>query len=286
VYTYLHLPGNKRIGRREEEEEEPYLSKICTPVPYTTAPVSRSFGHWTNLLETWESGFTFASHRPCNATDREMNGHSSVAAPIHRLPLDILRNLCCCFLLPKEITSLIVTTRTQHLKEDQIIWAYHINQRFPTPSFLCLKAPSSLQPGLRHYRQRVNATRRQLSVASGTYKLVGFTQDTGNGNKTPCSAIVSVTGYFFQGTVNIEKGTIHNNKCEGKWQKGYFGAEKGQWTMSMQEVLPTNKGFFVYQGTLDQSGTVVKGTFTWSCFPQKVRGCFTFSVVKHAIGKT
>ena len=237
-------------------------------------------------METWESGFTFASHRPCNATDREMNGPSSVAAPIHRLPLDILRNLCCCFLLPKEITSLIVTTRTQHLKEDQIIWAYHINQRFPTPSFLCLKAPSSLQPGLRHYRQRVNATRRQLSVASGTYKLVGFTQDTGNGNKTPCSAIVSVTGYFFQGTVNIEKGTIHNNKCEGKWQKGYFGAEKGQWTMSMQEVLPTNKGFFVYQGTLDQSGTVVKGTFTWSCFPQKVRGCFTFSVVKHAIGKT
>ena len=107
-----------------------------------------------------------------------------------------------------------------------------------------------------------------------------------NGNKTPCSAIVSVKGYFFQGTVNIEKGTIHNNKCEGKWQKGYFGAEKGQWTMSMQEVLPTNKGFFVYQGTLDQSGTVVKGTFTWSCFPQKVRGCFTFSLVKHAIDKT
>ena len=116
-------------------------------------------------------------------------------------------------------------------------------------------------------------------VVPGRYKLTGHTQDISNGNVTPAVATIDVTHLFFEGNVATQKGSIHNNPCCGKWRKGFFGASQGSWEMSFEEVLPTNKGYFVYRGALNREGTKIVGTFSWSVFPSSPRGSFTFNVV-------
>ena len=200
------------------------------------------------------------------------------------LPLDLLRHLCQ-FLTPKNVANLALASNPtwSSIHEDLSIWSMLYARCFPSPSLLQLKEESPpLLPSLKRYQRRLLATRRDLQLVPGAFTIVGHSCDAGSGNITPVRALIEVSGYFFQASAEISNGTIHNNACKGRWQKGFFGAEKGQWKMSFEEVLPTNRGKFIYQGTLAKdtsTGRHVTGTFSWSLFPSRVGGTFSFQIV-------
>jgi hypothetical protein len=201
---------------------------------------------------------------------------------ISSLPLDLMRNICF-YLTSANVANYTTTTTHNQLQGDRILWQKLYMDHFPSHSILSLKVDLNKQHklyNLASYRKRLMAKRRELSIVSGTYHLKGHTQDSGNGNITPVTANITVNGFFFHGNVIIGKGTIHNNNCRGFWRNGYFGAEKGAWKMSFEEILPTNKGYFIYNGTLDFTGNVITGTFGWSMFPKRNRGTFHFHVFK------
>jgi hypothetical protein len=209
-------------------------------------------------------------------------------APLALLPLlpeDVQRRICMNFLSPSDLPTLACTCRDlSYLSNDTIIWRHHEDRRYPVPSFITLKQAPTTTPSLRRYHTRLTAKRRQLAISSGNFTLLGWTRDSHvdplrkTQNLTRCTATITVTEYGFQGEVQTEAGTIHNHPTSGIWSKGFFGGVKQEFCMSWQERLPTNKGFFLYAGVLEEDGRAVKGTFTWSVMPKRVAGQFYFSL--------
>ena len=172
-----------------------------------------------------------------------------------------------------------------HLLASAPVWLHFENLHFPSPSFLTLK--DELPPSCTRYAKRLTATRHQLQINYGVYRLIGETKDKahsadGRRNVTKATAEITVKGFFFEGTVATEQGSLHNNPTTGTWQKGFFGAEKGalfnlspQW----QEKLPTSRGYYIYEGTLSRDGRTIAGSLSWSFLPKRVAGDFEFKVV-------
>ncbi len=153
------------------------------------------------------------------------------------------------------------------------------------------------------YRLRAMARRRDLQLCDGVYILTGSSTDARNGNTTPATARIRITStnLGFSGTVGIGRGTIHNNPAEGTW-RGHFGADAGgdarsvhcraaqeqrsrgsssRWRLFFEERLPTNDGWFEYEGVVDmKTGTHITGTFKWSMLAGKDRGTFGMTVVE------
>jgi hypothetical protein len=211
-------------------------------------------------------------------------------APLALLPLlpeDVQRRICMNFLSPSDLPTLACTCRDlSYLTNDTIIWRHHEDRRYPVPSFITLKQAPTTTPSLRRYHTRLTAKRRQLAISSGTFTLFGWTRDSHVDplqkiqNLTRCTATITVTEYGFKGEVQTEAGTIHNHPTSGIWSKGFFGGAKQEFCMSWQERLPTNKGFFLYAGVLEEDGRAVKGSFTWSVLPKRVAGEFYFSLMR------
>ena len=203
---------------------------------------------------------------------------------LYNLPMDILCTLCRNYITPTTILNLALTNvdLMNRIINAETIWSYKIKLAFPKPSLLELKVVAT--SSLKGYRRRLKAKRRELKIVPGTYTLTGHSCDSGSGNTTPATSVIVVSSYFFSGNVKISKGTIHNNGCEGTWTKGYFGALGNSWLISWEEKLPTNRGKFIYEGTLDKlTGTIIEGTFKWNVMP-KVHGTFGFKVVRTTLG--
>ena len=154
------------------------------------------------------------------------------------------------------------------------------------------------------YRRRRLARRRDLTIRDGVYTLQGNSVDAHNGNSTPATArlhVTASTNLSFAGTVTIGRGTIHNNPANGSW-KGHFGADAGgtprsvychvsrrersegstsRWKLYFEERLPTNNGWFEYEGSVEtETGVHITGTFKWSMLAGRDRGTFAMTVVE------
>jgi hypothetical protein len=199
---------------------------------------------------------------------------------LQTLPQDLIRLLCGAYLTPHEATYLAFASQRLlwcRIIFDKTIWSLLFQRRFPQPSLLQLKETSA--PSLERFRHRLTATRRALRMVAGEYLLCGETCDAGSGNVTPATSNLTLSSYSFHADVHISKGTLHNKECMGVWQRGFFGAARNEWTVSFEEILPTNAGKFVYEGILEkETGTILKGTFYWSVMPKRVCGTFRFQV--------
>jgi hypothetical protein len=227
------------------------------------------------------------------------------ASHLIAMPHDIMIHLCTLFLPPASVASLASTCTYLNtmLPDDNPIWSHHLNASFPQPSLVALKPLKHETPSgetrLHRFLQRLTASRHELQTVDGSYTFKGYTKDhhanasgehRGEHNITNATASITISNRFFfagsvetsDGSLRNKDGSFRNKSTTGTWEKGFFGGDKSSplFFVQFQERLPTNRGFFIYDGILDATGTEIRGTVSWSFFPKKTAGEFCFKLVE------
>ena len=181
-------------------------------------------------------------------------------------------------------TLLIASSASRSLREgisrSELLWSGLYDQKWPADYLPVPLQPPQGGTAMERFIHRSTAQSTELSLSCEAAGFTGYTVDQYNGNKTPASAFVRLRqSGDLEGIVSSGEGTIHNSPTHGVWAGKWTSCDEG-WRLAWSEVLPTNRGSFVYEGVLLDDGTgVLRGTFHWSLMPRK-GGSFVFTCAR------